>query len=530
PGSARVVLADGQEEDRPVEAVQIGDMIRVRTGERVPVDGVIRDGTTTVDESMLTGEPTRVGKGPGMAMMAGTENGLGAVTLEAVRVGRDTVLAQVVALVGQARRTRVRAQRTVDRVARWFVPAVLVVAAGAYAGWAVWGPPGSAATLAAVCAVGVLIAACPVALGLATPTAVVAGMSRAAQAGVLFRDAAALERLAEVDTVLIDKTGTLTEGRLRLAEVEPNTGLRDDEVLALAAAVERGSEHPLGLAIVWEAVRRGVAITPAEAVEAVPGKGVRGMVDGHRVVVGRIGFLQESGVHRDLMVSEANTQRLYGHTVVFVGRDDRCVGIVVMEDPVRPTSRAGVDQLWAGKLRVILVTGDHADTARSVARVVGIEEVVADTLPAEKYAAVQKLKNEGRVVAMVGDGVNDGPALAAADVGIAVGTGTDVAVTTAGVTLVRPDLRAVAVARDLSRATTRTIRQNLGLAFAYNALAVPIAAGALVPLGGGLLSPFWAAVATGLSSLSVVLNSLRLAHRSGGATRHRSSPAATSGA
>jgi Cu+-exporting ATPase len=510
PTTAHAVGPDGTEEDRPVGEVRPGDLVRVGPGERIPVDGVIRDGSTAIDESMFTGEATRVGRGPGAAVMAGTENGLGPITVEVTRVGRDTVLSQVVELVGRARRTRVKLQRTVDRVAWWLVPAVLLIAAGTYAGWAVWGPPGSAMTVAAVCAVGVLIAACPVAVGLATPTAVVAGMSRASQFGVLFRDAAALERLAAIDTVLLDKTGTLTEGRMQFSRIEANPGMREEQVLALAAAVERGSEHPIGLAIVWEAARQNLTIPAAEGVESVAGRGIRGTVDGHQVVVGRIGFLQEHGVHFNLMVSEARTHRLYGHVVVFIGYDDRCIGIVVMEDPVRPTSRAGVDQLWASKLKVMLVTGDHVDTARSVGKVLGIEDVVGDALPAEKYAVVQKLKNEGRVVAMVGDGVNDAPALAAADVGIAVSSGADVAVTTAGMTLVRPDVRAVAAARDLSKATVRTIRQNLGVAFAYNALAVPIAAGALVPLGGGLLSPVWAAVATSLSSLSVVLNSWRL--------------------
>jgi Cu+-exporting ATPase len=510
PNTARVVLADGAEEDRPADAVRPGDVVRVRPGSRIPVDGLVLDGASTVDESVLSGEASRVSKAPGDTVLAGTENGLGELVVEALRVRGDTALAHIVALVGQAQRTRVPLQRAADRIAARLVPVVLLTAAGAYALWSAFGPPGSVSTFAAVCAAGVLVVSCPVALGLATPTAVVAGMRRAARAGILFRDGAAVERLAAVDTVCFDKTGTLTEGRMRLTAVEPNVGHTAEDVLGLAASVERGNEHPIGLAIVWEAVRRRAPIYPAEEVEVVPGKGVRGVVRGRKVVVGRLGFLQESGVYHDLMVSEANTHRLYGHGVVFVGLGTRCVGVVVLEDKVRANTRAAADRLWASKLRLVLVTGDHADTARNVARVVGIEEVVADTLPAEKFAVVQRLRNEGRVVAMCGDGINDAPALAAAHVGIAMGCGSEAAITTAAVTLVRPDLRAVAVGRDLSRAVVRTIRQNLFIAFLYTAVAVPVAAGALVPLGGWLVSPVWAAAAMAVSSLAVVVNSLRL--------------------
>ncbi|MBX9626552.1 MAG: heavy metal translocating P-type ATPase [Gemmataceae bacterium] len=510
PNTARVVRADGTEEDRPADAVRPGDVIRVRPGGRLPVDGLVLDGTTAVDESLLTGEASRVTKGPGDTVLAGTENGLGEITVEALRVRADTALSHIAALVGQAQRNRVPLQRAADRIAARLVPVVLLTAAGAYALWSVFGDPKTAGTIAAVCAAGVLVVSCPVALGLATPSAVVIGMGRAARAGILFRDGAAVERLAAVDTVCFDKTGTLTEGRMKLTAVERNVGHEADEVLGLAASVERGGEHPIGLAIVWEAVRRRAPIYPADEVEVVPGKGVRGVVRGRRVVVGRLGFLQESGVHHDLMVSEGNTHRLYGHGVVFVGLGNRCVGLIVLEDKVRANTRAAADRLWASKLRLVLVTGDHADTARSVARVVGIEEVVADTLPAEKYAVVQRLRNDGRVVAMCGDGVNDAPALAAAHVGIAMGCGSEAAITVAGVTLVRPDLRAVAVGRDLSRGVVRTIRQNLFIAFLYTAVAVPVAAGALVPLGGGLVSPVWAAAAMTVSSLAVVANSLRL--------------------
>lgn len=514
PITARVVLPDGQEEQRTLDRIGPGELIRVRPGERIPVDGLVRDGSTTVDESMLTGEPTRAGRAVGAAVLAGTENGLGTITVEATHVKDDTVLDQVIAIVARAQERRVTLDRTTDRIARWFVPIVLIVAVGTFAGWTAFGPEGSAFTYAAVCAVGVLIVACPCAVGLATPTAVVVGMRRAARLGILFRDPATLERLASVDTVLFDKTGTLTEGRPQLIAVLGNRGVSESAVLAMAAAVERGNDHPLGLAIVWEAVRRELEIRLAQSVESIPGKGVRGIVDGQRVVVGRLGFLQESGAYQDLMLSEAMTHRKQGHGVVFVSEGNRCVGVIVMNDPVRSSSCAAVRTLKVAGLRMALITGDHAETALGVASTVGIDDVVADTLPAEKFAVVQKLKSEGKVVAMCGDGINDAPALAAADVGIAMGTGTRAAIGTAGVTLSQPDLRAVGAARDLSRATVRTIRQNLFLAFAFNALAIPIAAGALVPLGGGLLNSVWAAAAMSISSLLVIANSLRLAMRS----------------
>ncbi|HEV3440493.1 MAG TPA: heavy metal translocating P-type ATPase [Gemmata sp.] len=515
PKTARVVSPDGLEEERPLEQVRLGNLLRVRPGERIPVDGIIRDGTTTVDESMLTGEPVRSGRGPEGRVLAGSENGLGTITVEVTGVKEDTVLGQVIAIVARAQERRVILRRTTDRVAAWFIPLVLVAAFVTFAAWAAFGPRGSALTYAAVCSVGVLIVACPCAVGLATPTAVVIGMRQAARAGVLFRDAATLERLASVNTVLFDKTGTLTEGRPKLVEVIPNVGVTENAVLLAAAAVERGSEHPLGLAIVWEAARRELSITAAESVEQILGKGVRGLVEGRRVAVGRLGFLMESGAHRVPMVSEANTQRLLSHTVVFVSEGDRCIGLIVMNDPLRVGAREAVGRLAAAGLRLVLVTGDHADTAGGVARSVGIAEIIADTLPAEKFAVVQKLKGEGRKVAICGDGVNDIPALVAADVGIAVGTGTRAAIGTAGVTLANADLRSVAGARELSRAVVRTVRQNLVLAFGFNALAVPIAAGALVPLGGGLIDSIWAAAAMGISSLLVIANSLRLALRSG---------------
>jgi P-type Cu+ transporter len=513
PDKARVVLPDGREEERALDVVRPGDLVRVRPGERVPVDGIIREGATTVDESMLTGEAIRAGRGAGAGVLAGSENGLGTITVEATRVKDDTVLDQVIGIVARAQERRVTLDRTTDRVAHWFVPLVLLIALGAFVGWWAFGPADSALTYASICAVGVFIVACPCAVGLASPAAVTAGMRRGARSGLIFRDPATLERLAAVDTVLFDKTGTLTEGRPKLIAVAGNRGVSENAALALAAAVERGSDHPLGLAIVWEAVRRKLEILPAENVEAIPGKGVRGVVDGRTVVVGRIGFLQECGVYQDFMLSEAMSHRKQGHGVVFVAEGTRCVGVVVMNDQLRATSHAAVEQLRGAGLRLALVTGDHLETGQGVAAAVGIDEVIADTLPAEKFAVVQKLKGEGRVVAMCGDGVNDAPALVAADVGIAVGTGTRTAIGTAGMTLAKPDLRSIVSARDLSRSTVRTIRQNLVLAFAFNLVALPIAAGALIPLGGGPLNSVWAAAAMSVSSLLVIANSLRLLAR-----------------
>jgi Cu+-exporting ATPase len=539
PGTARVALPDGREEDLPLELVRPGDVVQVRPNDRVPVDGVIKDGTTNIDESMLTGEPVPVEKGPGMRVLAGTQNALGTVTVEAVRVRDDTVLAQIATMVGRAQRSRPPLQRTVDRIARWFVPLVVLAAFLTFAGWvaaglatthtsweeftgkdwttsAVWSAAWSDLvqkgwlTYGVLCAVAVLIIACPSAMGLATPMAVVVGVGRASRDGVLFRDAVALEKLSAADAVLIDKTGTLTEGKPWIVAVQGDVGEDPDNVLALAAAVERGSEHPIGAAIVWEAVRRNLPIEVAAEVEAHPGKGVRGSVAEGRVSVGTLKFLKESGAHREALTGEAASHRSAGHGVVLIGLNDRCVGLVAFSDPLRPTSKDAVAKLKSDGARVVLVTGDNTDTAKAVARRLDIDDVVAETLPAEKYAVVRKFKGEGQTVAMAGDGINDAPALAAADVGVALGTGTEAAITAAGVTLVRPDLRAVAKARTLSRATVRVIRQNLALAFLYNVLAIPVAAGLLVPLGGGLISPVWAAAAMSLSTMSVVANSLRL--------------------
>lgn len=509
PKTARIVLPNGEEKELPLDEVRPGDTIVVKAGERIPVDGVVRDGSTTVDESLLSGEAMQVGKGPGMLVSAGTVNGTGTIAIEAWRIQGDTVLAHLISLVDRAYRTRVPLQRTVDRIAFRHLAFVVVVAAVTFVAWYRLAP-GDSTTLAVVCAVGVLIVSCPVALGLAAPTATVVGMGRAARSGILFRDPAALERLSSVDTLLFDKTGTLTEGKMRFIDVKPALNLTQDDVLMAAAAVERGSNHPIGLAIVWETVRRQLTITRAEDVETVPGQGVRGNVDGRRVAVGTSQFLLRSGMMREMMASEGISQRMHGNVVAFVGRDDRCIGVIVMHDPVRATAKEAAESLKAAKVQLVLVTGDHSEPARSVADQVGIEEVIAETPPIEKYAVVQRLKNEGKVVAMCGDGTNDAPALAAADVGIAMGTGTDAAINIAGVTLLKPDLRAIALARLMSRATVRTIRQNLRLAFVYTLVAVPLAAGVLIPFGGGLMSPIWSTMGLAVSSLAIAVNSMRL--------------------
>jgi Cu+-exporting ATPase len=524
PRRARVIRPESVEEDVALELVAPGDRVSVKPGERFPVDGLIVDGTTTVDEAMLTGEPLSAEKGPGMPVKAGTQNGLRPVIVEAVRVRDETMLAQVIHLVGQAQTIRVPLQRTVDAVARRFVPIVLLLAATTFASWFAAGLMMTKGdwdafvrtgwlNYSVICAVCVLIIACPCALGLATPLAVAAGMGRAARAGVLFRDGDALERLSVIDTILFDKTGTLTEAKPWLVAVEGGVGDDPQAVLALAAAVERGSEHPIGSLIVWEAVRRHLPIAIATDVAAVPGKGVRGTVNGDRVAVGTMPFLKESGMHLEMLISPSHSHRIAGHAVVLIGHRDRCAGLVAFSDPLRTTAKNTVAKLKADGVRPVILSGDHADTVRAVAHRLGIEEVHAEALPVEKFAVVERMKKDGRNVAMIGDGMNDAPALAAADVGIALGTGNTIAVAAAGITLVRPDLGTVVAARNLSRATVRTIRQNLWLACAYNVIAIPVAAGLLVPLGGGLITPAWAAAAMSLSTISVLLNSLRLVWR-----------------
>jgi len=504
PTTARMILPDGREESVAIELLQPGDRVRIRPGERIPVDGVIRDGSSQVDESMLTGEPLPVEKHVDSSVSAGTLNGLGPIVVEARRTGGETLLARIVQLVGTAQRGRLPVQDRVDRVAAWFVPAVLIAAAITFVVWAIAGQP----THGFMNAVAVLIIACPCALGLATPMAVVVGMGRGAKAGILFRDPAALELLDQIDVVIFDKTGTLTAGRPTVTHVEPAEAIEKDELLRLAASLERGSEHPLAGAIVRAAGEMNLLIT--KDVWIVPGKGIQGTIDGKQVLLGTAGFLLEQKVSGEASRRRLEDLRHEGHTVVEIAIDGRYAGLIALSDAPRPSAADAVRRLKAEGLTLMMLTGDSRTTAQAVARVVGIDEVAAEVLPDQKHEHVRREQAKGKRVAMVGDGINDAPALAAADVGIALGGGSDIALESAGVTLLRPDLNALIEARHLSSAVRRTIRQNLFLAFLYNVLAVPIAAGILVPFGGGSLNPIWAAAAMSLSSLSVIGNSLRL--------------------
>ena len=518
--AAEAAAADGPpdttgapDEDVPLAEVRAGDLLRVRPGERVPVDGVVVEGRSAVDESLVSGEPLPVEKGPGDPVIGATTNGTGSLTMRAERVGAETLLAQIVRMVSEAQRSRAPIQRVADRLARWFVPAVVAVAAASFAGWALWGPEPRLA-LALVSAVAVLIIACPCALGLATPMAIMVGTGRGATAGVLIRDAAALEALERVDTLIVDKTGTLTEGRPRVRTVAaaPGAGLDEDELLRLAAGVERASEHPLAAAVVGEADARGLPAVVAADFTSETGRGVAGRVDGRRVAIGTAAFLEAHGVAARELAAAADEARGRGETVVLVAVDGAPGGVVGVVDPIRPSTREALALLRRGRLRIVMATGDDRATAEAVASQVGIDpaDVVAEVLPAGKRRLVADEQARGRVVAMAGDGINDAPALAEAAVGIAMGTGADVAMESAGVTLVRGDLRAIVRARRLSRSTMRNVRQNLALAFVYNAVGVPVAAGLLYPVLGLLVSPVWASAAMTLSSLSVVGNALRL--------------------
>jgi Cu+-exporting ATPase len=506
PAVARRVDGDA-ERDVPLADVHVGDLLRVRPGEKVPVDGTVTEGRTSIDESLVTGEPIPVEKGPGDTVTAGTLNQHGSVLMRAEHVGAETLLAGIVRLVGEAQRSRAPAQQLADRVSAVFVPAVVITAAVTGVVWALVGPEPRFAH-SVVNAVAVLIIACPCALGLATPMAVMVGTGRGAQAGVLFRNAAALERLSEVDTLVVDKTGTLTEGRPVLAEVRAAAGGSEAEVLGLAASVEAGSEHPLAAAIVSGARSRGVMTSPVSEFRADPGTGVSGRVGARGVVVGR--ELGSGLPGATELLDAARAWRERGRTVAFVVVDGRPAGAIAIEDPIKESARGALADLAREGIRVVIATGDHAATARSVAASLGISEVHAGVLPEGKAELVAKLERAGGVVAMAGDGVNDAPALARADVGIAMGTGTDVAMQSAGVTLVSGDLRGVLRARRLSRATVRNIRQNLAFAFGYNLLGVPVAAGVLYPFLGWLLSPMLASAAMSLSSVSVIGNALRL--------------------
>lgn len=504
-------IADDREEDVALAQVQVGDVLRVRPGERIPVDSVVVDGHSAVDESMISGEPIPVEKVVDDAVIGATVNGTGSLIVRAERIGKETLLAQIVKMVSEAQRSRAPIQRVADRVAAHFVPVVVIVAFAAFIAWNLWGPEPQFAS-ALVSSVAVLIIACPCALGLATPMAIMVGTGRGATAGVLIRHAEVLEALERVDTLIVDKTGTLTQGQPAVGTVITVRGKDEDEVLRLAAGLERASEHPLASAIVAEAVRRGLALPGVTEFEYAAGRGVSGTVDGRRVVVGTATMLESRDIDTNRFSDRCAELTQCGETVVFVAVDDELVGLLGIVDPVKPTTSEAIRQLQEDGLRIVMATGDSRSTAEAVAAKIGLDraDVMAEVLPADKRRIVAERQAAGQVVAMAGDGINDAPALAEAAVGIAMGTGTDVAMEVAGVTLVRGDLRAIVRARRLSRATMRNIRQNLFLAFVYNSLGIPIAAGLLYPFFGLVISPIWASAAMTLSSLSVIGNALRL--------------------
>jgi Cu+-exporting ATPase len=509
PKTARRVGDDGVEDDVPLEHVVPGDRLRIRPGEKVPVDGAVIEGTTAVDESMITGESIPVGKGPGDRVIGGTVNGTGGLLIEAQRVGAETMLAQIVRMVSDARRTRAPIQRLADQVSAYFVPAVILVALVTFVIWALVGPEPRMAH-ALVNAVAVLIIACPCALGLATPMSIMVATGRGAGAGVLVKNAEALERLERVDTLAFDKTGTLTEGKPRLVSIVAAAGQDETELLRLAAGLEQSSEHALGAAIVGAVRERGLKIPAAAAFQSRPGRGVLGEVDGHTVAIGNRAFAQERGAAPHALEEKASDLRSEGQTIIFVLIDGQPAGLLGIADPLKDSAAAAVTELRRQGIRPVMLTGDNQTTAQAVARRLAIDEIRAEILPDQKSEAIARLQSDGRVVAMAGDGVNDAPALAQADVGIAMGTGTDVAIESAGITLLKGDLRGVVRARALSRSTMTNIRQNLAFAFLYNTLGVPVAAGILYPAFGILLSPVIASAAMTFSSVSVILNALRL--------------------
>ncbi len=509
PKTARRINADGSEEDVGLEQVAVGDLLRVRPGERVPVDGEITEGRSSIDESMVTGESMPVTKAQGAKTIGGTMNTTGSFVMRAEKIGRDTMLAHIVQMVADAQRSRAPIQRLADQVSAWFVPLVVSIAVLAFFAWSIWGPE-PRLTFGMIAAVSVLIIACPCALGLATPMAIMVGVGRGAQSGVLIKNAEALERLEKVDTIVIDKTGTLTEGRPKVTAIRPAEGMDEAELLRLAASLERGSEHPLAAAIVAAATERGLSLSSASDFDSPVGKGVTGTVDGRHVVLGNRRMMADAGVDITSLGETAEELRQDGASAIFMAVDGRPVGVIAIADPIKATSPAAVEALKRMGIHVVMLTGDNVTTAHAVGRKLGISEIEAEVLPGDKSKIVERLRSEGRVVAMAGDGVNDAPALAAADVGIAMGTGTDVAIESAGVTLLKGDLTGIVRARRLSRATMRNIRQNLFFAFIYNGAGVPIAAGLLYPAFGILLSPIIAAAAMSLSSVSVIANSLRL--------------------
>jgi Cu+-exporting ATPase len=509
PKTAVKVGTDGNDQEVQVDAIQVGDQLRVRPGEKVPVDGELVEGKANVDESMVTGEPMPVAKAVGSKVTAGTMNQTGGFVMRAEKVGADTLLSQIVHMVAAAQRSRAPIQRMADQVAGWFVPAVILAAVVTFIAWMVWGPA-PAFSYALVTAVAVLIIACPCALGLATPMSIMVGVGKGAQFGVLIRDAEALEKMEKVDTVVVDKTGTLTEGRPKVVHIEPVAGYSVEDVLQKLASVERASEHPLAAAIVAAAQERRLTLSPVTEFDSPVGKGVVGKVDDQMMISGSSKFLAEHGIDSSELAAASEAQRKKAATVIFVGIGGRLAGFIAIADPIKATTLQALQALKADGVHVVMLTGDGKTTAEAVGRELGIDEVVAEVFPEDKAAVVKRLQGQGRVVAMAGDGVNDAPALAQATVGIAMGTGTDVAMESAGITLLKGDLMGIVRARTLSRATMRNIRQNLFLSFAYNVAGIPLAAGVLYPLFGLLLSPVVAAAAMALSSVSVITNALRL--------------------
>jgi P-type Cu+ transporter len=509
PKTARRVRPDGADEEVPPGEIQVGDRLRVRPGEAVPVDGSVMEGTSSVDESMVTGESMPVEKAAGAKVIGGTINGTGALMVVAEKIGADTMLSRIVHMVAEAQRSRAPIQRLVDVVAAWFVPAVMVAAILAFAAWMIWAPA-PALGLAVVAAVSVLIIACPCALGLATPMSIMVGVGKGATAGILIKSAEALERFEKMDTLVVDKTGTLTEGKPRIIRVVAVAGFDESTVLSFGASLEKSSEHPLAAAILAAALESKILLQEVTKFASVTGKGITGTIGGRRVVVGNAALLKDHGVSSTGLEGQAETLRKEGATALFVAVGDGLAGIIAVADPIKATTMAALDTLRSEGIRIVMLTGDNRTTAQAVADKLGITEVEADVLPDQKNAIVRRLKSEGRVVAMAGDGVNDAPALAEADVGIAMGTGTDVAMQSAGLTLVKGDLAGIVRGRALSRATMRNIRENLVLAFVYNVVGIPVAAGALYPTFGILLSPIIAAAAMSLSSVSVIGNALRL--------------------
>ncbi len=509
PKTARRINANGEDEDVPLDQVKAGDLLRVRPGEKVPLDGIVTEGSSAVDESMVTGESMPVKKEQDSKVIGGTMNQTGSFVMKAERVGKDTMLSQIVQMVAEAQRSRAPIQRMADLVASWFVPAVILVAVIAFICWMVFGPA-PAFTYALIAAVSVLIIACPCALGLATPMSIMVGVGKGAQGGVLIKNAESLERMEKVDTLVVDKTGTLTEGKPTVTKIVAAEGFGEDELLMLAASLEQGSEHPLAHAIVMAAKDKGLDLAKADDFDSPTGKGVVGTIKGRAVALGNVMLMEERGVDIQALSAQADELRADGATAIFMAVEGKAAGILAIADPIKETTKEAIDALHKLGIRIVMLTGDNRRTAEAVARMLKIEEVEAEVLPEDKSKIVKKLQDEGKIVAMAGDGTNDAPALAAADVGIAMGTGTDVAMESAGVTLLKGDLIGIVRARKLSVATMNNIRQNLFFAFIYNAAGVPIAAGVLYPVFGILLSPIIAAAAMSLSSVSVIANALKL--------------------